>query len=416
MEKSNLRKQLRRLRISREESSSRAENPSPSERAIQLIMQDLEQRRKLYEKLDTALSPGTDSTVSSEPASSAPRWSQMDQREREIAKTEKALLEREEKLRAHLEDFEKQRALITDQKILEKLQQLDQQISALAAPAVKAPTKNNHDAGLLQKPAVPEPRDPLREDLPEPSRPPSGKHGTGISRLDDLLGGGLPAGTNLLLNGSRHSGPDVLSRFLVAEGLRQGIPVIWVLTDQDMESVQEGMSAVLEGYLDFERRGLVRYVDLYSTRIGSAALHENVWHISVTESDALEKLEHVVSDIAAGFAREEMHYYLVFQSVSTLIASMDSQAILKFLLPFTGRRHREGAIAYYLVDPGVSQAGEIELLEHMMAGSINLKKEGEKYFLSIQGVGDEVRSRTWIAYTFARSRFQLGSFALTHIR
>jgi KaiC/GvpD/RAD55 family RecA-like ATPase len=407
--KGTLRKQLRRLRISNVAASNREEIPSPSDRALRTIMADIEERRRLHERLEAALA---EQQSIPRPVPNGTRWAEMDRREKSIQEAERALAQREEALRAHLESYERRRGEISDEKILAELRKLDVKLANLSPSSPKP-----RPEVTPQGPASSVKQEPEAEgDEGTPPRTLTAHDGTGVSRLDDLLGGGIPIGSNVMVIGPRHSGPDVLGRFLAAEGLRRSIPMVWVLTDQDMDSIQEGMTAILDNYREYERKGLVKYVDLYSTRIGSAELHENVWHISVTESDALEKLEHVVGEIAADFAKSGTHFHLVFQSISTLTASLDSQAILKFLLPFTGRRHREGAVSYYVVDPGISQPGEIELLEHMMSGSLNLKKEGEKFFLSAQGIADEVRSRGWIQYTFTRSRFQLGSFSLTHIR
>lgn len=49
---------------------------------------------------------------------------------------------------------------------------------------------------------------------------------TGISKLDGLLGGGIPEGDSLLLAGPSGSGKSILGTHFIAEGLRQGEPGI----------------------------------------------------------------------------------------------------------------------------------------------------------------------------------------------
>ena len=58
---------------------------------------------------------------------------------------------------------------------------------------------------------------------------------------------------------------------------------------------------------------------------------------------------------------------------------------------------------------------DLETLEHMMDGSVNLKVEQLKTFLSVRGIG-EVQARAWVGYTFTKRSFNLGSFSLEHIR
>ncbi|HDP96220.1 MAG TPA: hypothetical protein ENN25_00795, partial [Euryarchaeota archaeon] len=55
---------------------------------------------------------------------------------------------------------------------------------------------------------------------------------TGIMRLDDLLIGGLPFGANVLIYGPAFTGKEVLVNCFVAEGLRKGVPTVWVTTEK----------------------------------------------------------------------------------------------------------------------------------------------------------------------------------------
>ena len=58
---------------------------------------------------------------------------------------------------------------------------------------------------------------------------------------------------------------------------------------------------------------------------------------------------------------------------------------------------------------------DMESLEHMVDGALNLKIEQLKTFLSVRGITDS-QSRAWVGYTFTRKTFGLGSFSLEHIR
>ena len=58
---------------------------------------------------------------------------------------------------------------------------------------------------------------------------------------------------------------------------------------------------------------------------------------------------------------------------------------------------------------------DLETLEHMVDGSLNLKVDQMKTFLSVRGIG-EAQARSWVGYTFTKRSFNLGSFSLEHIR
>jgi circadian clock protein KaiC len=54
----------------------------------------------------------------------------------------------------------------------------------------------------------------------------------GVPRLDDMLGGGLPAGYSLLVAGPSGSGKTILATAFLAEGVRRGEPGVIVAFEQ----------------------------------------------------------------------------------------------------------------------------------------------------------------------------------------
>ncbi|HYB62802.1 MAG TPA: recombinase RecA, partial [Thermoplasmata archaeon] len=108
-------------------------------------------------------------------------------------------------------------------------------------------------------------------------------------------------------------------------------------------------------------------------------------------------------------------YRLIFESVSTVTAYLDTAATFRFLQPFIGRRKLDGAVGYYELESGMHSESDLQTLEHMVDGSINLKVEQMKTFLAVRGLG-EAQARSWVGYTFTKRAFNLGSFSLEHIR
>jgi KaiC/GvpD/RAD55 family RecA-like ATPase len=238
---------------------------------------------------------------------------------------------------------------------------------------------------------------------------------SGVRRLDDLLFGGFPPGSQLLLNGPAHTGKDVLARFFVAEGLKQGIPAIWVGTDKTYLQIREEMTALLPNYPEFEQKGMTRYIDLYARSLGVTQAEPGVRLLASSDKSVLEQLTQTVNNYSQEFKERFPTYRLIFESVSTVTAYLDTTAMFRFLQPFAGRRKMDGAAAYYLLETGMHTESDLQSLEHMMDGSINLKVEQLKTFLSVRGIA-ETQSRAWIGYTFSKKAFSLGSFSLDHIR
>ncbi|MFY9717990.1 MAG: ATPase domain-containing protein [Thermoplasmata archaeon] len=243
----------------------------------------------------------------------------------------------------------------------------------------------------------------------------SAKVKSGIRRLDDLLFGGFPPGVQVMVNGPAHTGKDVLARLFSVEGLKQGIPSIWVVTDKTHLQVREDLAALFPGYADSEKNGMIRYVDLYSRSVGSTASSPGVRLLSSTDKAVLEQIGQSVNGLAEELKERCPTYRLIFESVSTLTAYMDAASTFRFLQPFIGRRKLDSSVGYYVLDSGMHSDSDMETLEHMVDGSINLKVEQMKTFLAVRGIGD-AQARSWVGYTFTKRSFNLGSFSLEHIR
>ncbi len=236
---------------------------------------------------------------------------------------------------------------------------------------------------------------------------------TGIPRLDDLLFGGIPYGSNLSAYGPAYVGKEVVVDLFMAEGLKKGLPVIWVLTDKGPGDIREEMAFVLPDYEQREKLGLVKYVDAYSKSMGAEASDPNTIYIDdPTDHQAILK---AVDQTATEWKKKHEAYRVAFRSVSTLIAYLDPTTTFKFLQPFVGRRKRDKAVAVYVIEKGMHEEQEIQMLGSLMDGSIEFKVEQLKSFLSIKGICD-VQSRGWIRYTYTKSSVSIGSFSLDHIK
>ncbi|HXQ48330.1 MAG TPA: ATPase domain-containing protein [Thermoplasmata archaeon] len=238
---------------------------------------------------------------------------------------------------------------------------------------------------------------------------------SGVRRLDDLLFGGFPTGAQVLVNGPAHTGKDVLTRLFSTEGLRLGIPSIWVVTDKTWNQVREDLLTLYPKYADAEKAGMIRFVDLYSRSVGSNQSAPGVRLLSSTDKAVLEQLGSAVNGFTEELKSRFPSYRLIFESVSTVTAYLDASSTFRFLQPFIGRRRIDGAAAFYTLETGMHSEADLETLEHMVDGSVNLKIEQLKTFLSVRGIA-EAQSRAWIGYTFTKRSLNLGSFSLDHIR
>ena len=236
---------------------------------------------------------------------------------------------------------------------------------------------------------------------------------TGSPRLDDLLLGGVPFGANILVYGPPFTGKEVLLSAFIAEGLKKGIPAIWIITEKSPKEIREEMSFVLSGYEEYEKRGLVRYVDAYSRSMGDESQDPYTDYIeSPTDYESIQK---AIEGVAKAFKEKHEYYRVGFRSISTLIAYLDPGTAFRFLSPVVGRRKRDRSVAFYTIEKGVHGEQEIQMIGSLMDGMIEFKVENLNTFLAIRGICD-VQSRAFIRYSASKSAVTIGSFSLDHIR
>ena len=236
---------------------------------------------------------------------------------------------------------------------------------------------------------------------------------TGNTRLDDLLLGGIPFGSNIMVHGPPFVGKEILVNTFIAEGLKKGIPALWVITDKTPKDIRDEMKFVLSGYDEYERKGLVRYIDAFSRSMGDDSKDE--YTVYIDEPTDHEKISEAVETITKNFRENHEYYRMAFRSISTLIAYTDPNTAFRFLSPLCGKRKRDKAVSMFTVEKGMHGEQEIQMLGSIMDGMIDFKVDQLKTFFSVQGIS-EVQSRAYIRYTASKHALQIGSFALDHIR
>src|SRR3989337_1290166 len=98
--------------------------------------------------------------------------------------------------------------------------------------------------------------------------------------------------------------PSAMNAFM-AEGLKKGIPIIWVLTDKMSSDIRDEMAFVLPGYEEYEKLGLVKYVDAYSKSM--VADTADPYTTYVDDLTDFAKTAKAVDAVASEYQRSEEH-------------------------------------------------------------------------------------------------------------
>ncbi len=236
---------------------------------------------------------------------------------------------------------------------------------------------------------------------------------TGTRRLDDLLYGGFPMGSNIIVYGPAYTGKEVLIYSFLAEGVKKGIPAIVILIDKTIEIFEEDIKYVLPTWDTYVENGLVKYIDAYSKTIGEKCERENV--VCIESQTDINAIVNAVEDIASNLKKSYKYYRLALFSLSTILTFLDAQTVVRFLQPFTTKRKKDKAVSLYLLEKGIHEENTIQLVSHLMDGTIEFKTEMGKIYLQVKGI-TEVQSRSWIEISPSKSGIIMGSFTLGHIR
>ena len=233
---------------------------------------------------------------------------------------------------------------------------------------------------------------------------------TGIVRLDELLKGGIPLKSNVLVYAPPFIGKDIILKRFALSGIHEGDDVIFVLTDKSFKDMSEEMKKLDEKYSSYEAEGRIRYIDVYST---SVELHEKgEW---VTFVDSPINRERIASSIIQFIKKKGKSYRLVFDSLSTLIVYSDAKAVFRFLQVLSGMCKRSNVTSMFSMTRGMHEEIEVQTIKHLMDGVIEMKEEGARFQLRVQGCG-EVISRHWIDYLLEEDEIRLtGAFRMGRV-
>lgn len=237
---------------------------------------------------------------------------------------------------------------------------------------------------------------------------------TGIKRLDSLLGGGIPAGSAVMVYGPPFLGKETLARRYVLACLAAGLPAVYVLTNAATDEVRGDLLAADPRYKQAEEEHRARFVDTYSRGIGAADSFKDATYLDGALD--LNGISLAVNKAQAAIMGKHEAHALVVDSVSTLIAYSSAQTAFRFLQTLIGRTRRVGATGLYLMDQGMHTDADVQMFKHLMSGTIELRESSGKTQVQVQGLG-ATAAPGWVDYKFDEKVFEItGSFAAGRIR
>ena len=239
---------------------------------------------------------------------------------------------------------------------------------------------------------------------------------TGITKLDDLMYGGIPFNSNVLFIGPSFLGKEVAILNFIAEGLRKGIPAVIVTTSKPPQEISKDMGPILVEFVEYERIGLVKWIDATSqVPPDSIGFDQEKRVYKVNGAADLGNILEGLHEIETVLGEEHEYFRIAYLSLSPSVSHSEPNEVYDFIQRMVNDLRKTRFVGAFALEKGMHDPREIETIEHQMDGAIMFKEEDTKTFLSVQGVCD-VQTRDWVAYKRTDRGLIIGAFSLERIR
>ena len=226
---------------------------------------------------------------------------------------------------------------------------------------------------------------------------------SGLPSLDQVLGGGLPKGSNLLVLGLIGSGKSSFGRNFIAAGLAAGEPCLCISVDDNPSVVRQGLDEATERELTTrEQAGLFRLVDAYSWCAGGAGTAER---FAVTGILELTQLSGVVSDAAAELGqtlRDRRGGRRVIDSISSLLVNFELSSVQRFVAHLARSAVAFGGVSSLFIVEGGSVSDQVlNNIRYVVDGVLEFKREGARHYIRVASMKWRRASPGWTEITLA---------------
>lgn len=226
---------------------------------------------------------------------------------------------------------------------------------------------------------------------------------SGLPSLDQVLGGGLPKGSNLLVLGLIGSGKSSFGRNFIAAGLAAGEPCLCISVDDNPSVVRQGLDeATAASLTTCEQAGSFRLVDAYSWCAGGAGTAER---FAVTGILELTQLSGVVSDAAAELGQtiqDKRGGRRVIDSISSLLVNFELSSVQRFVAHLARSAVAFGGVSSLFIVEGGSVSDQVlNNIRYVVDGVLEFKREETRHYIRVASMKWRRASPAWTEITLA---------------
>jgi len=255
---------------------------------------------------------------------------------------------------------------------------------------------------------------PVKRAVKKPTRGKALFARSGGKKLDELLGGGFPIKSNILIQAPAFIGKDLLMSQFVSEGIKTGIPSVIVTTNSTTSQIRRKIYGIHPQIQEKEKKGLISYIDCYSKTAG--LLGKNPFAIYIDGVGDMDQILGTIEKFQSGYKEKYFYQRMIFDSLSTVMRNHGLNPTMDFLHSLKAKNSSYNGVSLLDLSSGIHRPDEINALESVVDGTVLMKEEKGKYLMSIRGLNN-VKSKDWMEYKFDDSGIDIkGVYSYTYIR
>ncbi|MFC1905728.1 response regulator [Chloroflexota bacterium] len=226
-----------------------------------------------------------------------------------------------------------------------------------------------------------------------------GRASIGVPSLDDVLGGGIPLGSNVLIVGETGSGKSTLGRRFITGGLDNSERCMVITLDDDPLMIRNSLDNKLcTGRLtQYEKDNYFRIVDSYSWNRGVVRGEEK---FAVSGIIDLNQLAALISDAGAELGQntaEKLGGRRIVDSISSLFINFELVIVQRFLAQLARTASGYGGVSsLFILEEGSVSERELNNIKYLMDAVIELKLQ-DFHMARVSTMKWSKFSREWVS-------------------
>lgn len=210
---------------------------------------------------------------------------------------------------------------------------------------------------------------------------------TGIEELDDMLEGGVPANSTVIIMGDKGTGKDPLVNKIMQQGLDDGEEGLYLTLDGSPDEVIDDADYYGWDFEGFKDDKLV-FIDGYSWQAGGS---DSMYALDGLSD--MNQMNMTFTDAMNALGDEKKR--VVVNSASTLLLYTDSQSTVKLLQVIGAKSSSSGGALFITIEESTHDEQTLSTINHVADGVIKLKLDGDDKKLSVSRMDKTDHTRDW---------------------